>query len=143
MNRQRQIMRLQRTRRLERKGGVALICVVACLAVATILAGAMLKSTLLTRKQIRKERQLRQAQWLVQAGAERAAFRLANDVEYTGEQWSLAADAIVGTDPGLVTISVMRPSKDRASVRVVAEYPAGEATSIRRTKEFLIDLTNE
>jgi len=122
---------------------MVLICVVASLAVAAVLAAAMLKSTLLTMRQIRTEGRLRQAQWLVQAGAERAAFRLTSDPEYTGEQWSLTADAIVGTDPGLVTISVTRPSKDRASVRVVAEYPSGEATSIRRTRDFLVDLLNE
>ncbi len=123
-----------------RKRGVALICVVACLAAVTLLLGGMLKATLMTMRQVRVERHLRQTEWLVQAGAERAAFRLANDVEYTGEEWSLAADEIVGTDPGVVTISVSPDSTDRASVRVVAEFPSGSAAAIRRTREFLISL---
>lgn len=126
-----------------RKRGAALICVVACLAVATLLLGGMLKTALLTMRQVRTERHLRQTEWLVQAGAERAAFRLASDVGYTGEEWSLAADEIVGTEPGLVTISVSRDSTDRASVRVVAEFPAGSAASIRRTREFLIGLPQD
>ena len=117
-----------------------MVCVVVCLAVATILLAGMLQRTLLTKRRIRTERHLRQAEWLVQAGAERAAFRLASDEEYTGELWSLAADAIVGTDSGVVSISVNGDSTDRASVRIVAEYPSGSAASIRRTREFLIDL---
>jgi hypothetical protein len=103
----------------------------------------MVKRTLVTKRQIRTEKRLRQAEWLVQAGAERAAYRLANDEEYNGERWPLAADAIVGTDPGLVSISVRRESTGRASVRVVAEYPSGEATSIRRTRGFLVKLPQQ
>ena len=117
-----------------------MICVVTCLALATLMLGGMLKSVLLSRRQVRTEAHLRQAQWLVQAGAERAAFRLTNDDEYTGEQWTLEADAIVGTDPGMVEIEVRRESTQRASVRVVAEYPTGGDASIRRTREFLVDL---
>jgi hypothetical protein len=131
------------TQRQPRKRGAVLICVVVCLAIAALLIAAMLQSTLLTRRRIRTEKHLRQAEWLVQAGAERAAFRLANEVEYRGEQWPLAAETIVGTHPGLVSISVRRDSTERASVRVVAEYPSGGATSIRRTREFLIDLPQE
>lgn len=94
----------------------------------------------MTMRQVRTERHLRQTEWLVQAGAERAAFRLASDVEYAGEVWSLAADQIDGTNPGVVNISVRRDSTDRASVRVVAEFPADRVASIRRTRDFLIDL---
>ena len=143
MNRPRLNNQRHKTQDRPRKRGVVLICVVACLAVTTLLLGGMLKRALLTKRQSRTERHLRQAQWLVQAGAERAAFRLANDVEYTGEVWSLAADSIVGTGPGVVRISVSRESMDRASARVVAEYPSGGAASIRRTREFLIDLPQE
>ena len=107
------------------------------------MIGGMLKRTLLTRRQIRTESHLRQTEWLVQAGAERAAFRLANEAQYDGERWPLAADAIVGTAPGVVSISIQRDSPDRASVRVVAEYPSGEDTSIRRTREFLVDLPQQ
>jgi hypothetical protein len=107
-----------------------------------ILAG-MLKTTLLTSRQIRTEWQARQAECLVQAGADRAAFRLASDSEYSSEVWSLAAEEIAGTAPGVVSITVRRDSTDRARVRVVAEYPSGEVASIRRTREFLIDLPEE
>jgi hypothetical protein len=122
---------------------VVLICVVVCLAIATLLIAAMVQRTLLTRRQIRTERQLRQAEWLVEAGVERAAFRLANDEDYSGEQWPLSADAIVGTHPGLVSISVRRESTGPASVQVAAQYPSGGAVSIRRSREFLVDLPQE
>lgn len=138
-------MPVSESHRRSRKRGAVLVCVIACLAVAMLLLAGMLKRTLLTMRQIRTERQLRQTEWLVQAGVERAAFRLASDVEYTGEAWSLSAEEIVGTDPGRVNISVRRDSTDRASVQVVAEFPSGRVTSIRRTRAFLIDLakTNE
>ena len=137
------IERQHPTRREPRQRGVVLVSVVVCLAVAILFVGAMLNTALLTRRHIRTEKRLRQAEWLVQAGAERAAFRLANDVEYNGEEWSLAAETIVGTQPGLVDISVRRETAERASVSVVAEYPAGSATSIRRTREFSVDLSQE
>ena len=140
MSRLRSSMRCYKSQRHPRKRGAVLVCVIACLAVAALLLAGMLKRTLLTMRQIRTERHVRQTEWLVQAGAERAAFRLASDEEYTGELWSLAADAIVGTDPGVVSISVNGDSTDRASVQVVTEYPSGSAASIRRTREFLIDL---
>ena len=123
--------------------GVTLICVVACLAVATLLLGTMLKTTVLTRRQVHTERHLRQAQWLVEAGAERAAFRLGNDADYTGERWSLQPEAIVGTHAGVVNISVNRRAKELVTVRVVAEYPAGGVTTIRRTRDFQISLPQE
>jgi type II secretory pathway component PulK len=110
------------------------------MAVSTLLLAAMLKTTLMTRRQIRTERHVRQTEWLVQAGAERATFRLEDDDQYVGEVWSLTADTIVGTDPGVVTISVSRDATDRVNVQVVAEYPSDSVTSIRRTQEFLIDL---
>ena len=140
MSRQRIHRQRYKTQNQSPKRGAVLICVVVCLTVATLILGGMLKTTLLTMRQIRTERHVRQAEWLMQAGAERAAFRLASNVEYTGELWSLAADAIVDTDPGVVNISVSHESTDRASVRVVVEYPLGRVTSIRRSREFLIDL---
>ncbi len=140
MSHSRKDTRRIKSQRQTRKRGAVLVCVIVCMAVATLLLGGMLKKTLMTRRQIRTERHARQTQWLVQAGAERAAFRLTGNAEYNGEVWSLAADAIVGTDPGVVNISVNRDSTDRATVLVVAEYPSGKATSIRRTRKFLIDL---
>jgi type II secretory pathway pseudopilin PulG len=122
---------------------VVLVCVVVCLAIATLLVATTLQTTLRTRRQIQTERHLRQAQWLVQAGAERAAFRLANDARYDGERWPLTAEAIVGSHPGLVSISVDRESADRARVRVVAEYPSRGAASIRRTRDFHVDLSED
>jgi len=132
-----------RNRIRKQKSGAVLICVIVCMAVATLLLAGMLRQTLSARRQIRTERQSRQTDWLVQAGAERAAFQLANDPEYTGEVWSLSADRMGGSDPAAVTISVAKAdSKDssRASIKIVAQYPSDRVTSIRRTHEFLIDL---
>ena len=146
-------MRRYKTQRQRKPQGVALICVIVCLAVITMLIAGMFKRTLLTRRQLRTERNLRQAQWLAQAGAERAAFRLANDAEYSGEVWALAAESIVGSDPGVVSISVNHDATgydapdhdamDRVTVQVTADYPSGNVASVRRTREFLIDLPKQ
>ena len=133
--------RRSKAKRQPQKKGVVLVCVIVCLAVVALILAGMLKRTLLTRQQIRTERNARQTQWLVQAGAERAAFFLARDSKYKGEQWSLPADAIAGTEPGAVSISVSRDATDRANVQIVAEYPSGNVFAIRRTREFLIDLS--
>jgi hypothetical protein len=103
----------------------------------------MLKRTLLARRQMRTEWHLRQTQWLVQAGLERAARRVASDAQYLGERWSLEADTIAGTAPGLVTIAVRHESTGRANLRIVAEYPSGGAAAIRRTREFVVNRPQE
>ena len=129
-----------KTQRRSQDRGAVLVCVIVCVAIATLLLAGMLKNTLLTRRQIRTERHARQTEWLVQAGAERAAFRLASDAEYNGERWALSADAMAGADSGVVTISVNHDQEDHARVQVIAEYPSDNVFSIRRTREFLIDL---
>ena len=127
------------TRKQLRRGAV-LVCVLVCLTITTLLLIALLKQTLHARRQLRIERNARQTEWLVQAGVERAAFRLAESAEYNGEQWELAADAIVGAAPGTVEISVNREQPGKVRVQIVAEYPAQSEFSIRRTREFLINL---
>ena len=131
------------SRQARSKRGVVLICVIACLTIVTLMLGGMLKRTLLTKRQSRAERNLRQTQWLVQAGAERAAFRLRDDAQYEGERWSLPPEAIVGSHPGVVNITVDQQTDKRANVLVVAEYPAGSETSVRRTREFHVDLSQQ
>ena len=123
--------------------GVVLICVVVCLSVVTMMLGAMLKTTLLTQRQLRVERNLRQAEWLLQAGLERAAFRLAQEPDYQGETWQLDAAQIVGPDAGQVTIEVTREFPDDiATVRVVAQYPLDSPYAIQRSHTFALAATN-
>jgi hypothetical protein len=111
---------------------------VALLIVMTIL-GNMLEGTLRARRQLRAERDRRQTELLVDAGADRAAARLSADVNYRGETWSLPSQAIAGSGDGQVAIEVIRGEDEaQRQVRVVAEYPIGSASSIRRSRTFAV-----
>jgi hypothetical protein len=122
----------------------ALVCL---LIVMGMLAG-MLKGALRERRQMRQERDLRQTELLVEAGANRAAFRLAADDSYAGETWNVPTGEIIGLGAGQVVIEVARKETDEDEtddnddgpwqVRVVAEYPLGGESSIRRTRSFAI-----
>ena len=123
--------------------GAVLICVLVCIAVVAMLLAGMIRNTLMTRRQLRTEQHARQAAWLVQAGAERAAFQLAKDSKYEGESWGLEPGEIVGSHPGQINITVDQLSSERVIATVVAEYPSGEITSVKRSHEFKINLSQK
>lgn len=133
-----------RCRRPCRSGAVLAAALVCLLIVMGLLAG-MLKGALRERRQMRQERDLRQTELLVEAGADRAAIRLAADDSYAGETWSVPAEEIIGLGGGKVLIEVTRDASaaEREDapwlVRVVAEYPLGGETSIRRTRSFTVN----
>lgn len=119
----------------QKRGGSLLICVVACISiVSSILMGAT-HSALRARSQVRVERQLRQVELLLEAGVRRAAARAAEQDEYDGETWTLAADAIPEFARGRVDIEVDR-SGAQPIVNVAAELSAGSARTIRRSFQF-------
>jgi hypothetical protein len=84
-----------------------------------------------------------QADWLVEAGLERAFIRLHNDPSYDGETWEVPAEALGGRT-GKVVIEVEPSNGDfPASVITVlirADYPSDGDTSrrIRRSKVYLV-----
>ena len=125
-----------RQNRRDNKGAVLIVTLVSLLVVAMIL-GSMFRGVVRAHRQLHRERDLRQTELLMQAGLDRAAFHLVNDQAYRGETWNLPADAIVGTDQGRVTIEASRDERQSLwSVKVVAEYPQGGETSIRRSRIF-------
>jgi hypothetical protein len=115
------------------------VAALVCLVVVMGILGSMLKGTLLAHRQLHSERDLRQTELLLQAGSERARFRLANETNYRGETWNLPSDAIANNAQGRVTIEVS-PGNGQATrkVQIAAEYPLGAETSIRRSRTFQI-----
>jgi hypothetical protein len=123
-----------------RRGSV-LVAALVCLAVVTALLGTMLQGSLQAQRQLHRERDLRQTELLLQAGSDRAIYRLANDTNYSGETWNVPADAIVDNGDGRVNIEILPADGQSApKVRVVAEYPVGSETSIRRSRTFPISI---
>jgi hypothetical protein len=101
--------------------------------------GSMLQGALCARRQLHAERDLRQTEFLLQAGADRAAFRLSNETDYRGETWNVPAQQLVGSGDGQVTICASRDSEEKPwQLRIVAEYPLGGELSIRRSQTFLV-----
>lgn len=127
-----------------RRRGAILVVALVCLLVVMSLVGGMIKGALRERRQLHQYRDLRQTNLLVEAGADRAAQRLAEDPDYRGETWRIPAEKITGLAPGEVTIEVARdeaaPDGDDATLRVhvAAEYPLVGPTSIRRSRIFSI-----
>ena len=131
----------RRLRRSHGRSGVILIAALVCLLILTSIIGTMLQTSLRSRRQLRSQRDLIQCELLLQAGLDRAAFRLSGENDYEGETWDVSAEDIVGNGGGQVTIEASRESDDEPwNVRVVAEYPVGSEHSIRRSRTATIPL---
>jgi hypothetical protein len=122
----------------ERRGTV-LVAALVCLLVVMGILGAMLQGTLRAHRQLHRERDLRQTELLLQAASDRARYRLSNEPDYRGETWELPADAIAEKGAGRVIIEISPPVGQSArKAQLVAEYPLGGETSIRRSRTFQI-----
>ena len=122
-----------------KRSGVVIIAALVCLLVVMAILGAMLRGTLRNYREMRSERDLRQTELLLQAAHGRVLRRIKNDAEYRGETWNLPADEIAGTGEGRVTIEITPATRQAAgNAKVVAEYPLGGETSIRRSLVFQI-----
>jgi Tfp pilus assembly protein PilX len=120
-----------------RRRGAVLVSALVCMLVVMALLGSMLLNTLSATRQMRMERELRQCELLLQAGLDRAAYRLSQDANYTGETWNLPTAEIIDRGDGLVTIAVTPSENDQpAHLHVVAEYPTGSEKSIRRSRSL-------
>ncbi len=133
----------QPTRRTDgvRHRGVVLVATLVCLLIVMMMLGAMLRGAMRAHRQQRNERDFQQTELLLQAASDRAAFRLANEAKYRGETWELPGNAIVGTDAGRITIDASRVNGQPIwEVKVLAEYPLGRETSIRRSRTFQVPI---
>lgn len=111
------VRRSSRARRPSR--GVILFLMLVCVLIAGALLAAGARSTVLRRLQQRQEAARLQAAWLADAGAARAAAQLAANPAYTGETWSVSAEAL-GGQPGGVSIKVAPDPLDERRLQVTA-----------------------
>jgi hypothetical protein len=119
--------------------GAVLVAALVCLTIVMAIVGGMLKATLAMRRQLRVERDVRQTELLLEAGAARAAFRLAGEADYDGETWELPAEAIIGHGSGRVTIVASREADTAPwQLKITAEYPLAGESSIRRSRTFFV-----
>jgi type II secretory pathway component PulK len=121
------------------RGGAVLVAALVCLLVVMGMLGTMLQGALQSHRQLRRERDLRQTELLLDAGCDRALHRLANETDYRGETWNVPADAFADKGEGRVTIEISpKDGQTARKAHVVAEYPLGDETSIRRSRTFQV-----
>jgi hypothetical protein len=129
------------------------VAVLVCLVIVTLISGALLRLGIAHRDQVRAQERRIQAEWLAQAGLDRARARLAASANYPGENWQLtAADlglAPAGSDRGpaaaLVVIKVEQPvsSPDQRLIKVQADFPPDPPRRARHSAQLLVELGSQ
>lgn len=122
-----------------------------CLLVLGLIAGVLVKLGVAYRDQVRTEERRLQAEWLAEAGVDRALARLAADAGYAGESWEIPADALGLTAPktsekgpaAVVAIEVERPNDQDGGVivRARADYPPDPPRRVRVSREVVVSKT--
>lgn len=121
---------------------IVLICVLACMAVVTSLVANTTRMALTTRKAMRSQHQLRQVELLLEAGVARAAKRLSDNPEYTGETWQLSPTTLTCAEQAEVKISVTPDGEVwPPEVTVVAKLGPTDAVQMKRSHTFAINVS--
>jgi len=127
---------------IRQRRAAILIAALVCLAIVMALVGGMLLSALRSARQLRTERDLRQCQLLLTAGIARAKAQLADSPDYRSEVWRLEAEKISNSAVGEVTIRInANAPPNQRQIDVIAEYPLGSETSIRRSQTIFVPIT--
>ncbi len=119
---------------------MVLVAVLACVGLAGVLMLSVARLAAARRADVRACGEALQARWLAESALDRAAARLAAEPGYTGETWTVAAEALGGEDGGSVRIEVLavagQPTQRR--VRVEADYPDDPSIRVRISKEIIV-----
>ena len=128
----------------EQRRGAMMIAVLVCITIASMLTLTLVKQ-LLSRRALEEMSQSRiQADWLVEAGIERAVAKLKGEPGYSGETWDIT-EGLDDERAGRVKIVVRKApgQSDRRTAEVTAEFPADVQRSFQSTKTITIDLPIE
>jgi type II secretory pathway pseudopilin PulG len=122
-----------------RRRGLTAVAVLVCLIIITMISGAVLRVALARRDEARAQERSLQAEWLAEAGIQRALAHLDADPAYKGETWPIAARELDSADGALVTIAVGPAPGDpnRKVVRVQADYPRDPPRRARCTRSIM------
>jgi len=130
--------------------GLTTVAVLICLVVILLISGVLLKIGVAHRDRVRAMEQSLQAEWLAQAGLDRAEARLASSAGYAGETWALAPRDLGLTEAGggepkraaLVSIKVEKPpgAPERRLIKVQADFPPDPPHRARHSAQMLVEL---
>ncbi len=117
-----------------RRPGAALFTVLAVLAIAMIVIASMLGGLVREHRQCRLRHEQRQCRRLAEASVARAERLLANNADYTGGSWTIAADDSAYDHDAEVSIVVTNDG-----ITATASYPAGESPRVRHSETALVN----
>ena len=124
----------------KRIGTIVLLPMI-CLALSLAIIGELLQQTSIELKQLKKGQYHLQANWLADAGAQRAVEKLTSQQKYSGETWRLQPEEIGGKFPGEVIIQIIRSNKNNKfiTIRTQASYPANAIQRVRVNRDWTFD----
>ena len=125
---------------IHRRRGAVIVPVLVCFVLIMLICAALVQLVFVERGVTRQDERRLQAEWLAEAGLERAAAKLSRNRGYAGETWDIPASALGGRDAGRVTIAV-ESSKDKPaqrSVTVQADYPLAPERRARQRRRLTI-----
>lgn len=124
--------------------GAILIMVLVALALLAALGGTLLRWASMEHKLLRSQAEAGQARWLAEAGVERAAAQLTDDLKYAGETWDIAAaDLPAGAARVRIVVKPLAGDADRSSIVVDVEYPLESDVASRVHKEVVFPIQAE
>ena len=128
-------------RRRRSRSGIVLVTVIVLTFVTSVLMVIWVRSAISRHQQSKRRAWELQALWLVEAGLERTAARLAEDQNYQGETWQIGAEELGGQRSAAVQIKidVVPGSADLRLATVSATYPDTEFQRARRTKQVTLE----
>jgi type II secretory pathway component PulK len=126
---------------MKRRAGFALIGVMIVLVVASMLVVSWCKSIAAQREQLRIAEDRLAAEWLAEGAIDRAAAKLRDNKDYTGETWAISADELGGQDGAAIEIRIapVDGHADRGAIEVEAEYPRNSLHSARVSKRMTVN----
>jgi hypothetical protein len=127
-----------------RRGAILLIILV-CFTLAAAMFVVLARLAMTARNAAETQHWGVQAQWLAEAGLERAAARLAGQPGYSGETWTIPAGQLAGKVGAVVRIRVesVAGQSARRRVAVEADYPDDPLHRSRCTKEIVLEERHE
>ncbi|MCE5267324.1 MAG: hypothetical protein LLG00_05510 [Planctomycetaceae bacterium] len=121
--------------------GAILIIIMVCFTLAAAMFVVLARLALTAREAADTQQWSLQAQWLAEAGLERAAVRLAGQPTYTGETWTITASELAAKNAGVVRIRIEKVAGRAAQHRVTveADYPDDPVHRSRCTKQTVLE----
>ncbi|MEN6448911.1 MAG: hypothetical protein ABFC96_00330 [Thermoguttaceae bacterium] len=118
--------------------------ILVCFALAAAMFVVLARLAFTARRAAETQQWAVQAQWLAEAGLDRAAARLQQQPDYSGETWRISASELAGKQAAVVKIRVdgiadLAPHR----IYVEADYPDDPVHRSRCTKEIVLEQRHE